>query len=225
MSRSIGLTPDLEAYVATANRPVHPALERCRRETLRDLPDDARMLVSAEQGAFLAMLARLVGARDAIEVGVFTGYSATATALAMQDMHGERARLVACDVSDEFMARAVLTFESAGVADVIEPRVGPAVDSLDQLLDHGEGMRFDLAFVDADKPGYLTYYEQLVDLLRPGGVMAFDNVLWGGAVADLAKQDADTQALRAVAARAHDDARVDIAFTTIGDGLLICQKR
>lgn len=224
MSRSYGLNADATAYVRAANREEPPALLRCREETAA-LGGSAVMQISPEQGAFLQMLVRMIGARDAIELGVFTGYSATAVALAMRDRHHGEARLIACDVSEEHMARAVLTFEAAGVADVVEPRIGPGLKSLDDLIAAGEAERFDFAFIDADKPGYSDYYDRLMTLLRPGGVMAFDNVLWSGAVFDPAKADPDTVALRAVAEKAKADDRVDVAFTTIGDGLLICQKR
>ncbi len=224
MSRSIGLSPALEAYVRDANRAEHPALARCREETAA-MGEDAKMQISPEQGAFLQMIVHLVNARDAIEIGVFTGYSATAAALAMKERHGAEARLVACDISAEFMAKATGYFEEAGVSEIIEPRVGPASPSLDQLIDADEGGGFDYVFVDADKPGYLDYYDRVVTLLRPGGVVVFDNVLWSGDVADPDKSDDDTVALRDIARRAKADQRVDIAFTSIGDGLLLCTKR
>jgi len=225
MSRSIGLTPEIETYVRAANRDEHPALTRCREETARDLSDLQGMQISPEQGAVLQLLAVMTNARDAIEIGVFTGYSAVATALTMRARHGEEARLVACDISDEFMGRAMGYAKAAGVGDVIEPRVGPAVASLDALIDADEDGGFDLAFIDADKTGYDDYYERVLRLLRPGGVMAFDNVLWSGSVADPKETDDDTKALRAIADKARADQRVDIAFTAIGDGLLICVKR
>jgi caffeoyl-CoA O-methyltransferase len=225
MSRSIGLTPELEAYVRGANRAEHDVLRRCREETARDHADTANMQISPEQGAFLQLLASLTNARDAIEVGVFTGYSAVATALRMHERHGEEARLIACDVSEDYMRQACGYVQAAGVAAVIEPRVGPALASLDQLLGEGEAGGFDLAFVDADKTGYVDYHDRIVELLRPGGVVAYDNVLWDGDVADPSKTDADTEALRAIADKAKRDPRVDVAFTAIGDGLLLCVKR
>ncbi len=225
MSRSIGLTPEIESYVRAANRDEHPVLKRCREETARDLGAQMNMQISPEQGAFLQLLASLTQARDALEIGVFTGYSAVATALRMKQRHGDEARLIACDISEDFMGRAAVYFEAAGVRDIIEPRVGPALASLDQLLEEGEADGFDLAFVDADKPGYVAYHDRVVALLRPGGVVAYDNVLWSGDVANPAKTDADTAGLRAIAEMAKADDRVDVAFTTIGDGLLLCAKR
>ncbi len=225
MSRSFLLSPVLEAYVRDANRPEHPALGRARRETAQDFADLARMQVSPELAAFLQFLVKLTGARDALEVGVFSGYSATAVALAMHERHQGDARLIACDISPEFMKHAATVFAAAGVADIVEPRVGPAAESLQNLLDSGEGEEFDFAFIDADKCGYGDYYESVLALLRPGGVMVFDNVLWDGHVADLSHTDRETESLRAVAIRARDDTRVESVFTAIGDGLLLCMKR
>lgn len=224
MSRSIGLTPEIEAYVRAANRDEHPVLARCREETA-GLGAAARMQISPEQGAFLQLLARMLNARDALEAGVFTGYSAMAVALAMKERHGEEARLVACDVSAEHMSRAAGYFAAAGVADVIEPRVGGALESFDHLLESGEAGQFDFIFIDADKTGYPDYYDRALELLRPGGAVVCDNVLWSGDVADPSSADEETRALRAVAEKAKADARVDFAFTAIGDGLLICLKR
>jgi len=225
MSRSIGLTPEIETYVRAANRDEHPALVRCREETASDMPDLQAMQISPEQGAVLQLLAVMTNARDALEIGVFTGYSAVATAITMRARHGDEARLVACDISETYMSRAMGYAEAAGVSAVIEPRVGPAVASLDALIDSDEADGFDLAFIDADKPGYGDYYDRVLQLLRPGGVMTFDNVLWSGSVADPGKTSDDTKALRAIAEKARADDRVDIAFTAIGDGLLICVKR
>jgi len=223
MSRSIGLTPPIAAYVAGANPPEHPALARCREETAA-LGGLATMQISPEQGAFLQWLARVIHARRAIEVGVFTGYSATALALALQDMHGDDAHLLACDVSKDWTDRARHYWGQAGVEHVIDLELRPAVETLDAKLAQGLGGEYDLAFIDADKTGYDAYYERCLALLRVGGVMAFDNVLWSGDVADPDKQDADVRTLRAVAEKARTDPRVTVAFTAIGDGLLLCLK-
>ncbi|MCW5724599.1 MAG: class I SAM-dependent methyltransferase [Maricaulaceae bacterium] len=223
MSRSIGLDQTLTAYVRAANRPEHPALARCRAETAARA--DRNMQISPEQGAFMALMARLTGAKLAVEVGVYTGYSALATMLAMRDMHGDAARLIACDVSTEFINAAESYWAEAGVAGQIEPVIGNAVDSLRRLAEDGCSETVDMMFVDADKTGYGDYYAAALTLLRPGGVVLFDNVLWNGDVADPSKTDADTVALRAIAEKARDDARVETAFTAIGDGLLIVMKR
>ncbi len=188
--------------------------------------DISRMQISPEQGAFLQMCARLVSARAAVEVGVFTGYSALATILAMRDMHGDAARLIGCDISEDYTARAKSYWDEAGVSDQVELRIGDARETLAGLIDSHGGM-IDLAFIDADKTGYDTYYEAALTLVRPGGLILFDNVLWGGGVAndDRIREDADTAALVALAAKLRADERVEIAFTTLGDGILMALKR
>jgi caffeoyl-CoA O-methyltransferase len=224
MSRSLGLTPEVIAYLASANPPEHPVAAKCRAETSA-LGGIARMQISPEQGAIMALLARLVNARRAVEVGVFTGYSALVTALAMQDMHGAAAYLLACDVSEEWTAKGRAYWREAGVDGLIDLHIRPAVETLDARLAAGEAGTYDLAFIDADKTSYPAYYEKCLALLRPGGLMLFDNVLWSGAVADSTKTDPDTEALRAVAAQAKADARVHAAMAAVGDGLLFCLKR
>ena len=225
MSRSIGISEEVRAYLANANREEHPALRRCREETQGQLGEKARMQISPEQGAFLQLLARTIHARRAIEVGVFTGYSSTALALALQDLHGDDAHLLALDVSVEWTAKARHYWGQAGVQHVIDLELGPAAETLARKIGQGLMGEYDLAFIDADKTGYEGYYEHCLALLRVGGLMIFDNVLWGGAVADPSRNDPDTEALRRVAQKAKADARVDLAFTSLGDGLLICLKR
>lgn len=225
MSSSIGLSEALRAYVQNWGAREHRALARCRAETRTDLGDRAAMQISPEQGAFMQTLVHMTGARVAVEVGVFTGYSSTAVALAMRARHGSDARLVACDISEEFVGRARSYWAEAGVEDVIEARIGPAAASLKALVDEGGSGRFDLAFIDADKTGYDAYYELCLVLLRPGGSLLIDNMLWSGDVADPTKTDADTTALRALAAKIHADARVDMTLATVGDGLSIAVKR
>ena len=222
MSSSIGLSPELVAYLAHVNPAEHPALARCRDET-NALPQ-ARMQISAEQGAFMGLLARMIGAKRAFEIGVFTGYSALATALALKDMHGPAAHLLACDVSEEWTAKARFYWREADVEDVIELVLAPAAETLAARA-ASEAGGYDFGFIDADKTGYDAYYELGLKLLRPGGIILFDNVLWGGAVADVADTSADTTALRAVAAKAKADERVHAAMAAIGDGLLICMKK
>ncbi len=224
MSSSIGLTPEIVAYLASANPPEHAALARCRAET-EALGAVARMQISPEQGAFMQLLARLTHARRAIEVGVFTGYSSLTLALAMQDMFGDDAHLLACDVSEEWTGRARHYWGQAGVGHLIDLEIGPAIETLDHKLAQGLAGSYDLAFIDADKPSYPGYYERCLALLRSGGLMLFDNVLWGGKVADPTVDDSDTAALRMVADRARRDERVHAAMAAIGDGLLIVVKR
>lgn len=223
MSRSIGLDATLTDYVRKANPAESTALKRCREET--DSRQDAMMQISPEQGAFMKMMARMVDAKVAVEVGVFTGYSAMAVAETMKERHGSSARLYACDVSDELVGIAEDYWKEGGVADIIRPVIGDARESLIGLINDGLVESVDMMFVDADKTGYPDYYTAGMTLLRPGGVMLFDNVLWNGSVADPAKSDPDTDALRAIAEKVNNDPRVDNAFTAIGDGLLIAMKR
>jgi caffeoyl-CoA O-methyltransferase len=222
MSSSFGLTPDLVRYLAHVNPPEHQALTRCREETSH-LPM-AMMQISAEQGAFMQTIARVLNAKRAFEVGVFTGYSSTAIALTMKEMN-PGAHLLACDISEEWTTKARDYWREAQVDDVIELVIGPATQTLDARITAGEGGLYDLGFIDADKTGYDDYYERGLTLLRKGGVMLFDNVLWSGRVADPADTSPDTSALRALAQKAKADVRVHAAMTSIGDGVLICVKR
>jgi caffeoyl-CoA O-methyltransferase len=222
MSSSFGLTLELVRYLAHVNPPEHPALTRCREETSH-LPM-AMMQISAEQGAFMQTIARVLNAKRAFEVGVFTGYSSTAIALTMKEMN-PGAHLLACDISEEWTTKARDYWREAQVDDVIELVIGPATQTLDARITAGEGGLYDLGFIDADKTGYDDYYERGLTLLRKGGVMLFDNVLWSGRVADPADTSPDTSALRALAQKAKADVRVHAAMTSIGDGVLICVKR
>lgn len=190
-----------------------------RREIDR-LPH-ARMRTDPDQAALLTFLVRLVGARKALEVGTFRGYSAVAIVAGL----AEGGRLVACDVSDEFTRDARRYWEEAGIAERVDLRLGPATATLDALLHAGEAGAYDFAFVDADKSSYDAYYERALRLLRAGGLIVFDNVLWGGDVADERIHDEDTDALRALNAKIRDDARVDAALVTIGDGFMLARKR
>jgi caffeoyl-CoA O-methyltransferase len=223
MSSSLGLTPELVRYLAHVNPPEHPALTRCREETAR-MPN-AQMQISAEQGAFMQVIARMLNAKRAFEVGVFTGYSATAVALTMKELNPIGAKLLACDTSEEWTIKARDYWREAQVDDVIELVIAPAAETLDARIAAGQAGQYDLGFIDADKTGYDAYYERGLQLLRPGGVMLFDNVLWSGRVADPADTSPDTSALRALAQKAKADARVHAAMTSIGDGVLICVKR
>jgi caffeoyl-CoA O-methyltransferase len=224
MSTSLGLSPEIVAYLTSVNPPEHPELARCRAETAA-MGGVSIMQISAEQGAFMALIARMIEAKRAFEVGVFTGYSSLAIALTLQEMHGTGAHLLACDISEEWTAKARGHWQSAGVAGIIDLRVAPAVETLDARIALGEGGTYDLGFIDADKTGYDAYYEGGLKLLRPGGVMLFDNVLWSGAVADSSNQTPDTVALRALALKAKADRRVHTAMAAIGDGVLICIKK
>lgn len=218
-SQSIGLGDELHEYVVRVGVREHHVLARLRERTA-DLPQ-GRMQISPEQGAFMALLVRIMGARRCLEIGTFTGYSSTAVALALPP----DGRLVCCDVSREWTDIAREAWADAGVADRIELRLGPAVSTLDALLaDGGEGT-FDFAFIDADKPSYDEYLERALRLVSAGGVIAIDNTLFGGQVADLSVQDESTQAIRALNEKLSTDERVDVALTPIGDGLTLLRVR
>jgi len=189
------------------------------REATRTHPR-AGMQIAPEQGQLMALLVKLLGARRTIEVGVFTGYSALAVALALPD----DGRILACDVSDEYTRVAREYWRRAGVAHRIELVLAPAAQTLAARIDAGESGRYDFAFIDADKTGYDGYYEQCLQLLRPGGLIAIDNVLWQGAVARPADSD-DTRALQALNAKLHRDERIDLAMLPIADGVTLARKR
>ncbi len=216
---SIGLDETLHAYLLEVGVR-EPAVLRELRERTRALPQHG-MQIAPEQGALLGLLVRLIGARRCLEVGTFTGYSSTAVALALP-IDG---RLVCCDVSREWTDIARQTWERAGVADRVELRLGPATQTLDGLLDEGAAASFDFAFIDADKSSYDGYVERALRLVRPGGLIAIDNVLWSGRVADPSADDANTEAIRALNTRLATDERVDVALVPIGDGLTLLRVR
>jgi O-methyltransferase len=196
-----------------------PLKRRLREETAK-MPG-AGMQISAHQGQQIGLLARAVGARRAVEVGTFTGYSALCIAEALPD----DGKLWCCDVSEEWTRIGKRYWKEAGLESRIELTVAPALKTLDWLLAQGLGGQLDLAFIDADKTNYDAYYERCLTLVRPGGLIAFDNTLWSGAVADPARDDADTMALRALNTKAHADPRVDACLLTIGDGVLLVRRR
>ena len=189
------------------------------REATRDHPW-AGMQISPEQGQLMALVVKMIGARNAIEIGVFTGYSALTVALALPD----DGRLLACDVSDEYTRIGKPFWEAAGMARKIDLRLAPALQTLDSRLADGAAGSYDFAFIDADKTNYDGYYERCLKLLRAGGVIAIDNVLWSGSVARKAK-DADTAALQALNEKLHYDERIDVSLLPIGDGLTLARKR
>jgi caffeoyl-CoA O-methyltransferase len=223
MGESVGLSDAVRDYVRRVGVSDHPVLARCRAETASD--PRAIMQISPEQGAFMQVMATALRARRAIEVGVFTGYSSTAVALAMQAMHGADAELVACDISGALVDRAAAYWRAAEVDGIVQARVGPAADSLRALLDEGLHGHFDLMFIDADKPNYDVYYELGLELVRPGGLILIDNMLWAGAVADPSDTSESTLALRALAEKIHADQRVTATLATVGDGLSILVRK
>jgi predicted O-methyltransferase YrrM len=195
-----------------------PILRRLRDETA-PLPR-ASMQITADQGQFMALIVRLMGARRTLEVGVFTGYSSLAVALALP----AGSQIVACDISEEFTSIARRYWKEAGVDSMIDLRLAPAIDTLNQLLAEGQAGTFDFAFIDADKSGYDSYYERALELLRPGGLIMIDNVLWSGRVADPADNDADTVALRALNQKLHTDSRIALSLLPLGDGVTLALK-
>ena len=212
------ITDDLAAYLRSVTLREPESLKRLREET-EDHPQ-ASLQISPEQGQFLQLLARIAGARKALEIGVFMGYSSTWVALALPP----GGQLVACDRNAEYADRARRTWQEAGVDDRIELHLAPALETLDRLIDTGHAESFDFAFIDADKINYENYYERTLALLRPGGVLAADNVLRRGLVADPDNHEADTEAIRAFNRRLHADARVALAIVPLGDGLTVACK-
>ena len=216
---SLGLPPDLRAYLVRHGVREPDILRRLREETAA-LPQH-RMQISPEQGAFMGMLVRLMDARKCLELGTFTGYSSLAVALAMPS----DGKIVCCDRSNEWTSIARRYWAEAGVADRVELWLGPALRSLDKLLKRGAAGSFDFAFVDAAKREYPDYHERVIQLLRPGGVVAYDNVLWGGAVIDESETDPDTVGVRRLNERLAIDERVEVSMIPIGDGLTLARKR
>jgi caffeoyl-CoA O-methyltransferase len=216
--RTLQLDDALYDYVLAHSIREHPA-QVALREATKTHPH-AVMQIGPEQGQFMALLARVLGARRAIEIGVFTGYSALTVALALP----ADGYLLACDVSDEYTRIGKPYWQAAGVAHRIDLRIGPALQTLDARLAAGEAGAYDFAFIDADKTAYDAYYERCLELVRQGGVIAIDNVLWSGSVARPAKT-ADTKALQALNDKLHRDERVDLSLLPIGDGLTLARKR
>lgn len=218
-NKSIGLPDNLHDYLLSVSLREPAVLQKLRQETA--VLSNRSMQIAPEQGQFMAFLIKLMGAKRTLEVGVFTGYSSLAVALALP----QDGQVVACDVSEEFTAVARQYWQAAGVAHKIQLHLAPATETLARFLDEGQAGQFDFAFIDADKSNYDTYYEQCLQLIRPGGLIAIDNVLWDGKVADTAVTDLDTQAIRALNQKLHSDQRVDLSLVPIGDGLTLLHKR
>ncbi len=210
---------DLLEYIQRVSVREPDILRRLREETASH--PYAMMQISPDQGQFMALLVHMMSARRTLEIGVFTGYSALAVALALPD-HG---RIIACDISEEWTSIARRYWREAGVESKIDLRLGPALKTLDDLIAKGQGGRFDFAFIDADKENYSNYYERALVLVRPGGLIAIDNVLWDGKVIDPGAGDADTRAVRAFNEKLHHDERIWLSMLPIRDGLtLACKK-
>ena len=217
--RTINLTDTVYRYILEHSVREHPVLKELREATA-GIPH-AGMQISPEQGQLMALLVKTIGARRTIEVGVFTGYSSLSVALALP----ADGRVVACDVSAEWTAIARRHWEKAGVAAKVDLRLAPALGTLDALLAAGEAGRYDFAFIDADKGNYAGYYERCLALVRAGGLVAIDNTLWNGWVADAAHQEDDTRAIRAFNDALLADRRIDLSLVPIGDGMTLALKR
>lgn len=213
------ISEDLLKYVRSMSVREPDLLRRLREETA-PLPN-AIMQITPEQGQFMALLVELIGAQQALEIGVFTGYSSLCVALALPP----NGRLLACDVSDEYTRIARRYWAEAGVADKIDLRLAPAVETLDRLLAEGRRDRFDFAFIDADKQNYDRYYESALQLVRPGGLIAIDNVFQMGHALDPEPVDSDIAAIRALNRKLHTDTRVSLSMLTVADGLTLARKR
>jgi predicted O-methyltransferase YrrM len=216
---TLAMTDAIREYLLAVSVREPPLLARLREETQR-MPSGG-MQISPEQGRFMAFLVELVGVRRYLEVGVFTGYSSLAVALAMP----ADGRIVACDRSEEWTSVAQRYWREAGVSEKVDLRIGFALDTLDELLEGGARGTFDFVFVDADKEGALEYYERGLELLRRGGLFAFDNALWAGRVADPKNDEPSTLGVRALNSRVSNDPRVSATLVPIGDGLLLATKR
>ena len=216
--RTLNLDETLYRYVLAHSLREHPAQTALREATRTHAY--AGMQIAPEQGALMQMLVKLLGAKRCIEIGVFTGYSALAVALALP----EDGTLLACDINDDYTKVGKPFWAQAGVAHKITLRLQPALQTLDERLAAGEAAQYDFVFIDADKTGYDAYYERALKLLRSGGLIAVDNTLWGGSVARPAESD-DTRALQALNTKIHADERVDMVLLPFSDGLTLARKR
>jgi predicted O-methyltransferase YrrM len=218
-TQTLGLEQNLYDYLLSVSLREAEILTQLRQETAQH--PVGRMQIAPEQGQFLALLVQLLGAKKTLELGVFTGYSCLVVALALPS----DGQVIACDISEEFATIARRYWEQAGVANKIHLHIAPALETLDHLLATGEAETFDFAFIDADKSNYDAYYERSLQLVRSGGLIAIDNVLWSGKVADPAVQDNRTKRLRALNHKLHQDQRVILSLIAIGDGLTLALKK
>ncbi len=215
--KSFHLSAEVHSYLVQHGSPPDEIQHALIEETQK-LGGISMMQIAPEQGAFMTLLARAIGTRRAVEVGTFTGYSALCIARALPD----DGRLLCCDVSEEWTSIGQRYWEKAGLADRIDLRIAPALDTLRALPDTPE---LDFAFIDADKPAYIAYYEELVKRLRPGGLILADNVLWMGRVTDPEAEDEQTLAIRSFNDHVAGDARVDCVMLAVSDGLTLLRKR
>jgi len=217
---ALELTDEVADYLRSVAVREPDVLARLREETQSGVRA-AIMQITPEQGAFMAMLVRMIGAKKTLEVGVYTGYSSLSVALALP----EDGRITACDTSEEWTAIAQRYWKEAGVEHKIDLHLRPAVETLDELIANGASGTYDFSFIDADKTGYDAYYERSLTLLRPGGMIGIDNVLWSGQVVDQADTSESTAAIRAINRKVHGDQRIDVCMLPIGDGLTLARKR
>ena len=218
-NQSIGLSDELHEYLLSVSLRETEVMQRLRAETAEH--PKSEMQVAPEQGQFLQFLVRLIGVRRTLEIGAFTGYSALAVAQELPST----GTLVACDVSEAYTEVARRYWEEAGVADRIDLRIAPAEKTLSALIDDGQEGTFDFSFIDADKETYDTYYEQSLRLLRPGGVIALDNMFRGGRVADPETEDESVRAIQRINEKLHGDERVDLSMLPLADGMTLAMKR
>ncbi|EKQ71002.1 putative O-methyltransferase [Leptolyngbyaceae cyanobacterium JSC-12] len=218
-TKTLGLSDHLYDYLLSVSLREPDVLRELRQETANH--PMSQMQIAPEQGQFMALLVQLMGAKKTLEIGVFTGYSSLAVALALPP----DGRIIACDVSEEYTAIARRYWEKAGVSHKIDLRIAPALETLETLITSGHSNTFDFAFIDADKSHYNDYYERSLQLIRPGGLIAIDNVLWSGDVADLAVTDNRTEKIRALNQKLHQDQRITLSLVPIADGLTLAIKR
>ena len=218
MNKNVGLDDKLYDYLTSVSLREAELLKRLREETGSN--PYAGMQIAPEQGQLMALLIKLTGARKILEVGVFTGYSSLSMALVMPP----DGLMTACDIDEQWTSIARRYWAEAGVHDRIDLRLGPALATLDALIAEGRSSSYDFAFIDADKENYDGYYERALELLRPGGLLVIDNVLWGGRVADQTINDADTLAIRALNTKIHHDPRVTLSLIPVADGLTLALK-
>lgn len=215
----LSLTKNLHEYLLSVSLREAEILLQLRQETA--IHPRANMQVAPEQGQFLAFLVKLINAKKTLEVGVFTGYSSLSVALALPP----DGKIIACDVSEEFTSIARRYWEKAGVADKIDLRLAPGTETLEYLLAQGQGETFDFAFIDADKENYYRYYELALQLVRPGGLIAIDNVLWSGRVIQPEIEDSASVAIREFNSKLSQDDRIDLSLIAVADGLTLARKR
>ena len=218
-NKTLSINDSLYEYILQHSLREHAQLAELRQLTASH--EWARMQIAPEQGQFMALLLELTGAKNIIEVGTFTGYSALAMALALPT----DGQIICCDISSEWTDIGRPFWKKAGVEALIDLRIAPALDTLDELIKQQQQGKFDIAFIDADKTNYLNYYERCLELIHPGGLIMFDNTLWNGDVANTDVNDEDTIAIRALNERLHEDERVSISLVPIGDGLTLARKR